>query len=237
MKKFQGSKYFTFLCAAAMCAAPAFAQDAAAPKKDDKAGQPDEAAMMAAMMELAKPSENHKILQGMVGTWTYKVKFWVTPDTTPMESSGTTMTRPAMGGRYFISDHKGMMQMPGPDGAMQNTEFNGMAVEGYDNVKKKFVSSWIDNMGTGIMNSEGTFDSTAHTLTYTSEYEPMPGMKTKVRQLITIADQSHHKMEFFEMRGDKEVKTMEIDYTRSGTPGAATLRVPAQSKIKSTTGE
>jgi hypothetical protein len=240
MKKFQGPKYFTLVCVAALFAAPAFAQDAAAPKKDEKAagGQPDEAAMMAAMMELAKPGENHKILQAMVGAWTYKVKFWVTPDAPPMESSGTTMTRPAMGGRYFISDHKGMMQMPGPDGAMQNMEFNGMAVEGYDNVKKKFVSSWIDNMGTGIMNSEGTFDSSAHALTYVSEYEPMPGMKTKVRQLITITDQNHHKMEFFEMRGDKEVKTMEIDYTRSGvTPGAATLRVPSQNKIKSTTGE
>jgi hypothetical protein len=239
MKKIQGSNYFTFLCVACLCAAPSFAQDAATPKKDEKAaGKPDEAAMMATMMELAKPGENHKILQGMVGTWTYKVKFWVTPDTTPMESSGTTMTRPAMGGRYFISDHKGMMQMPGPDGAMQNMEFNGMAIEGYDNVKKKFVSSWIDNMGTGIMNSEGTFDSAAHALTYASEYEPMPGMKTKVRQLITINDQNHHKMEFFEMRGDKEVKTMEIDYARSGAaPGPGVLRVPTQNKIKSTTSE
>ena len=42
------------------------------------------------------------------------------------------------------------MQMPGEDGKMKDMQFKGMGVEGYDNVKKKFVASWIDNMGTGI---------------------------------------------------------------------------------------
>ena len=49
-----------------------------------------------------------------------------------------------------------------------------MAVEGYDNVKKKFLASWIDNMGTGIMNLEGTYDAATKSLTYHAEYEPMP---------------------------------------------------------------
>jgi len=42
------------------------------------------------------------------------------------------------------------MQMPGEDGKMKDMMFKGMGMEGYDNVKKKFVASWIDNMGTGI---------------------------------------------------------------------------------------
>jgi hypothetical protein len=47
------------------------------------------------------------------------------------------------------------MQMPGPDGKMTDMEFKGMGIEGCDNVKN-FVSSWIDNMGTGIMNAGRT---------------------------------------------------------------------------------
>jgi hypothetical protein len=40
---------------------PSFAQDTATPKPDTKpSGQPDEAQMMAAMMDLAKTGENHK---------------------------------------------------------------------------------------------------------------------------------------------------------------------------------
>src|SRR5258707_1508145 len=100
------------------------------------------------------------------------------------------------------------MQVPGSDGKMMEMEFKGMAVEGYDNVKKKFVSSWIDNMGTGIMNSEGTYDEASKTLTYTAEYEPMPGMKTKVRQTLKLADKDHRMMEFFEDRGGTKGQTM-----------------------------
>jgi hypothetical protein len=89
-----------------------------------------------------------------------------------------------------------------------------MAIEGFDNAKKKHVASWIDNMGTGIMSLEGTYDHATKTLTYHAEYEPMPGMKMKMREVVTMTDNDHHTMEFFEDRGGKEVKTMQIDYTR-----------------------
>ncbi len=69
-------------------------------------------------------------------------------------------------------------------------------------------------MGTGIMNSEGSYDPAAKTLTYLAEYEPMPGMKTRMRQVIKITDKDHRTMEFFEDRAGKEVKTMEITYER-----------------------
>jgi len=197
---------------------PAIADEQAPQKKEGKAAaQPGEADMMAMMMELAKPGENHKLLAHSVGNWTYKVKMWMGPDTNaaPMESSGSATVRETMGGRFFVSDHTGKMQMPGADGKMMDMEFKGMAVEGYDNVKKKFVSSWINNMGTGIMNSEGTYDANSKTLTYHAESEMMPGMKTKIREVIKITDNDHHTFEFFEDRGGKEVKTMEINYTRS----------------------
>lgn len=220
MKRLKNPCRLTAICLAAAICAPAFGEDTSAAKKEAKpAGGPtNDAAMMAAMMELAKPGENHKLLEALVGPWTYKVKFWMSPDTNapPMESSGTTLTKSTMGGRYFISEHKGKMQWPGPDGKMQDMIFNGMAVEGFDNAKKKYVSSWIDNMGTGIMQAEGVYNPAVKTLTYWSEYEPMPGMKTKVREAIKIPDSNHHTMEFFEDRGGQEVKTMEISYTRAG---------------------
>lgn len=212
MKRKTTLKYLATLVASATLSLPSPAQDKEATKKEDK--KPAEAEMMAAMMELAKPGENHKLLAGGVGTWDYKVKFWMNPDNPPVESAGTSVARTVMDGRYVITHHTGKMQMPGPDGAMMDTQFDGMAVEGYDNVKKKFVSSWIDNMGTGIMNSEGTYDASAKTFTYLAEYEPMPGMKTKLRQVLKVTDPNHRILEFFEDRGGKEVRTMEIGYTR-----------------------
>jgi hypothetical protein len=177
-------------------------------------GQPGDAEMMAKMMELAKPGENHKVLADLAGTWSYKVKMWMVPGTPPQESTGTAMRKATMGGRYFTGDFTGKMEMPGADGKKKSMEFRGMSVEGYDNVKQKFVSSWIDNMGTGIMMSEGTYDPATKTFNYTGDYEPMPGMKCKIREVIKIADKDHHTFEFYEDRGQGEAKTMEINYTR-----------------------
>jgi len=118
------------------------------------------------------------------------------------------------GRRYFIGEFTGKMQMPGPDGKMKDMTFKGMSFEGYDNAKQKFVSSWIDNMGTGIMMSEGTYDPATKAFTYTSEIEMMPGMKQKVREVIKIVDNNHHTFEWYEDRGGQEAKTMEIKYTR-----------------------
>jgi hypothetical protein len=215
MKNSRSSICLTTTLLALAVSAPCFAQDGAAPKTEAKPAQGDDAQMMAAMMELAKPGENHKILEATTGSWTYKVKWWMRPDAPPVESAGTTTTRSVMDGRYFISEHTGKMSMPGPDGKIMDANFQGMATEGYDNTTKKFVASWIDNMGTGIMMMEGTYDPATKALTYLGEEKPMPGMKFNVRQVVKYTDKDHHTIEFYEVHGGKETKTMEIEYTRS----------------------
>ena len=60
---------------------------------------------MAQMMELGKPSENHKLLADIVGTWNYTVKMWMDPDAyaKPEESKGTAVRKSMMDGRYFVT--------------------------------------------------------------------------------------------------------------------------------------
>src|SRR5713101_5370957 len=179
-------------------------------------GQPNAADMMKQMMELSKIGENLKLLSSLDGNWDYTIKFWMNPDPSakPHESKGTATRKSVMGGRYVMMDVTGNMQMPGEDGKMKAMQFKGMGMEGYDNVKKKFVASWIDNMGTGIEFSEGTYDPATKSFTYTSEMEAVPGMKTKVREVLKIADNDHHTFEWYENQGGQEKKTMEINYTK-----------------------
>jgi len=180
------------------------------------AGQPNPQEMMKQMMEMSKLNENHKVLSSLNGNWNYTIKFWMNPDPNapPQESKGTATRKSIMGGRYVMMDVSGKMQMPGADGKMKDMQFKGMAVEGYDNVKKKFVGSWIDNMGSGIQFSEGTYDPATKTFTYTSEMEPVPGMKSQVREELKIADNNHMMLEWYENQGGQEKKTMEINYAR-----------------------
>jgi hypothetical protein len=197
---------------------PAGASSPAAASANAPTGQPNQQEMMKQMMELSKLNENHKLLADLDGNWTYTIKFWMNPDPNakPEESKGTAVRKSIMNGRFSTLDVTGKMEMPGPDGKKKEMTFVGHGIEGYDNVKKKFVGSWIDNMGTGIMFSEGTYDPATKTFTYTSEFEPMPGMKQQIREVIKVPDNNHMMLEWYENRGGQEVKTMEINYTRAG---------------------
>ena len=181
---------------------------------DDKGDSPDQAAMMAKMVELGKPSANHKLLADMDGTWDCKVTFWMAPGGPPSVSVGTAVRKPIMDGRYFVMDTTAKMDMPGADGQMHPVDYKGMEIDGYDNMKGKFFSTWIDSMGTSLLLSEGSYDPASKTFTYHLEEEMAPGMTTKVRETLKVIDNDHHVFEWYEDHGGKEVKTMEITYTR-----------------------
>lgn len=185
------------------------------PKKAAKAGQgapemtPEQQKEMEAWMKYATPGENHKLLEYMVGDWSYTTRMWDcrNPDAPPQESSGIATARSIMGGRYFISEHSGQFM---------GEQFEGIATTGYDNHRKKFVGTWIDNLGTGILNVEGTYDPSTKTFTYTGEMDDFigGGPKIRVREVIKVADKDKHTMEWYETRDGKEVKVMEITYSR-----------------------
>ena len=197
---------------------PAGASSSSAAQPAASGGQPTQQEMMKQMMEMSKLNENHKLLSSLDGNSNYTIKFWMNPDPNakPQESKGTATRKSVMGGRYVMMDVRGKMQMPGEDGKMKDVQFKGMGLEGYDNVKKKFIGSWIDNIGSGIQFSEGTYDPATKTFTYTSEMEMVPGMKSQVREVLKVADNNHMMLEWYENQGGQEKKTMEINYTRAG---------------------
>jgi hypothetical protein len=198
---------------------PATATDSTSAQSASATGQmPNPQEMMKQMMEMSKLNENHKLLSEANGNWNFAIKMWMNPDPNakPQESKGSATRKDIMGGRYVMMDVTGKMQMPGEDGKMKDVQFKGMGIEGYDNAKKKFVSSWIDNMSTGIQSSEGSYDPASKTFTFTSVIEMMPGMRTPVREVLKITDKDHMMMEWYETHGGQEKKTMEIAYTRAG---------------------
>lgn len=188
-----------------------FSQDK---KQEAKPGEPTPE-QIKAMVEAATPGENHKLLaENLVGEWTYENKMWMGPE--PEISKGTCTTKSFYGGRYLHAANKGTMQMPGPDGKPTEVEFEGTAVTGYDNIQKKFVGTWVDNMGTGILLVEGSYNPTTKSFTYTGE---MPdcmnnGKLTKFREVVRLISKDKHVLEWYQMTGGKEEKVMEITYTR-----------------------
>lgn len=192
------------LWAVVLCAAPLGARavdhHAAAPA-------PDEKAMMEAFAQMAVVGDNHKLLAGMAGEWSTVSKMWMDPTQPPQESSGTASAVMTMGGRYLHSLHKGLvMGMP----------FEGAATTGYDNLTGKFVSTWADNMSTGIFFQTGSYDAATKTFTYRGESrDPMaPGKPLAVRTTTRLVDADTFVFEWFETHDGREARTIEVTYKR-----------------------
>lgn len=167
--------------------------------------QPSIDEMMKAMAKYSEPTEKHKKLEALVGSWTTTGKFWMDPEK-PMESTGTAETKSILGGRFISED---------VTGTFMGRPFMGHGVTGYDLMKKKYVSVWMDNMGTMMMVSEGTSDPAGKVITSTStETDPMTGKSHPVKLVTRIESDQKHVLEFYEKRNGKEMKTGEMIYTR-----------------------
>lgn len=193
--------------AALSCLLLASLAGAAEPEKPKPQGAPAMGgAEMEAMMKAMTPGEQQKQLAQMAGDWTFTQKFWM-PGQPAGESSGTMHADVLMGGRYVEHHWKSeFMGMP----------FEGRGTDAYDNVSKKYVSSWIDNMGTGIMTQTGTCDSGGKKCTYSgSASDPMTGGQTTMRSVITWVDKDTFTNEMYANDpSGKEMKMMEITAKR-----------------------
>ena len=168
----------------------------------------EEKAMMDAMVKAGTPGPNHELLASVVGDWTFKSRMWMDPSAPPTESTGTVSYASLFGGRYVEGLYKG---------DMMGTQFEGKGLMGYDNVSRKFQSTWADNMGTMIMFMTGDYDPAAKTITYTGRMNDLmkPGTQVTIRQVVRLTSPDTHVMEWYETRGGKEAKMMEITYSRA----------------------
>ena len=94
--------------------------------------------------------------------------------------------------------------------------FTGLGYTGYDNVTKKYVGTWMDSMGTGVMNSTGTMGADGKSYVMTASMpDPTTGKMTTMKEKLTVTDADHHTFEMWGAGPDgKSFKMMEITYSR-----------------------
>ena len=169
-------------------------------------GEPMSQDAMNMMMALATPGEHHKKLDRWVGDWDATIKMWTGPGK-PTVSKGTVHYEWILGGRYVLG------RWTGEVGGMP---FQGMEIDGYDNAKGQYVSTWLDNMSTWPMTLTGRLLPDGSGMTYVgSSYDPMQKKDVGVREEIRWPDDRHYTFEMF-MTGTTpdgkptEMKSMEI---------------------------
>ncbi|HWJ90325.1 MAG TPA: DUF1579 domain-containing protein [Flavisolibacter sp.] len=159
-------------------------------------------------MKYMTPSKEHALMASWDGTWNGEVSVWMKPGTDPSKSTTVTTNKMVLGGRYQQSTHKG---------SFNGMPFEGMSTLAFDNAKKVFLSTWIDNMGTGIMTGEGTWDDATQSITLKGKVmDPGQSKDVDYREVFTVIDKDHQRTEMYGINptDGKEFKTMEIKFTR-----------------------
>lgn len=161
----------------------------------------DSVAMQKALEAYMTPGEPHKMMAAEVGKWNNEMTFWMGPEET--KATSTADIKMIMGGRYQIGDYSGKVM---------GEDFEGRATLAYDNATDEYISTWIDNMGTGLGVLRGTYDEANKTIILKGNMvDPITGKEKQVRETYTIVDDNTRRAEMFETGPDgAEVKTMEI---------------------------
>lgn len=175
--------------------------------KDKKVEQhTDPQAMMELYTKLATPGEPHKLFASLAGSWTTKTKEWMEPGKPATETTGTAEMKMLLDGRFLYQEFTGQMM---------GQPFSGIGIDGYDNIRKRYVTAWMDTMGTGLFMMDGTASADGKTITLTGQHAEPGGGHMTHRAIWKIVDSDTQTFDMWGAHhGGKEMKMMEITYTR-----------------------
>lgn len=176
--------------------------DSVPPAEEAPEAPRDSVAEMKAWEAYMTPGDAHKMLASENGAWNNEMTFWHDANAKPEKAISASVSKMILGGRYQETNYTG---------EMMGMQFEGRSTVAYDNATKKYVSTWIDNMGTGMMVMKGVMAEDGKSIEFFGEMvDPVTGKNMTCRELFTIVDNNTRKMEMFCGTGAKEYKSMEI---------------------------
>jgi hypothetical protein len=164
--------------------------------------QQDQQKAMEAYMKMMATNENHAYLESFVGEWNVTSKGWMQPGAPPETSENYSKAEMILGGRFIKMEFKG---------TMFGQPFEGLQIVGYDNMKKKYITFWIDSSSTAFFLTEGVRDAAGKTMTETGVWpDPMTGGTMKVRGVTKLVGPDEFTYEMYMIGPDgKEFKSLE----------------------------
>ncbi len=121
------------------------------------------------------------------------------------ESKGTASYKVGLGGHWLLGHFKGDF------GGMP---FEGRGVTGYDPIKKKYVTAWVDSMAPQLTLMEGSFGKDDKTYTEGGEFPGMDGKTQKMKSVYQFKDKDTIVFTMYRVEGDKDEQMFQITYKR-----------------------
>jgi Protein of unknown function (DUF1579) len=168
---------------------------------------PDYAAMMAKAKKYTEPGKHHKVLERFLGQWKTETRFVMAGKTTPPEK-GTAEFSWLMKDRWLKSEWSGKMM---------GRPLQGFLILGYDNFRQSYVTTYVTNMDTAMLHSEGRMDPGGKALlSYGPLDEYLTGEVAKmVKYVWRFPAEDKMTFEVHDLPiGEHNTKVMEVAYSR-----------------------
>lgn len=168
-------------------------------------------------VQIHTPGEAHRKMDIFEGTWKTSMRIWMAgPDQEPNVSKGQSTFQWILDGRFMEEKAESNMSLPSDDGKMVAVPFAGRGVLGYDNVRKQYVNTWMDTLGTHIAYNKGHLSADGKTLTLYGEMdEPAQGIYGRwIRLQTTFETRDRHVFTMYDLHAGEDYKVMEVVYER-----------------------
>jgi hypothetical protein len=168
----------------------------------------NDAAMVKALENAMTPGEGQKRLGPMVGTFNVRIRTWVSPTSTPVESTAVSVGTWVLDGRYV----QNMLA-----GEVSGTPFSGIGYMAYDNAAKMYQAAWMDTGSTGMTWYTGKLDASGKSATMKATVlNPVTSKPTPLELRLSIAENGNHLTEIWgQGMGTRMFKMMELQYSKT----------------------
>lgn len=157
-------------------------------------------------LDLTQPGPEHSQLLKRIGTWDVAFTQWMAEDEPEKQSKGTSIFTSVFNGRYIHEEYAS--QFPGKP-------FMGTGITGYDRAAKHFVTTWHDNMGTGITHLTGSATREGQEITYHgTKMCAEKQCEVHLRHVVSWESNDCFTISMFNRSEGKERKVMELVYSR-----------------------
>ena len=155
------------------------------------------------VQEAASPpaaAADSKALDAWIGTWTAEV------EAGGQRSQGREVCRRDYGGTWIVSEF---------EGEIFGAPFKGLGLLGYDEVRRAYVSTWIDSVTPSLTVSEGQLSADGKVLKSTATGVDSEGQPVVTESITTFRDARTRVFELAHVQPDGSRFTgLKITYTR-----------------------
>jgi Protein of unknown function (DUF1579) len=164
-------------------------------------------AVAAQMMADMQPGPQHKLLEGMTGSWKCITKHWMDPTQPEITLEHGSESKMILGGRFLEIKIKGeFFGMP----------FESLAIMGYDRRHEHYTTVGFDTMGTYYVTGEGGFDDQSKTLRLKgTTHDPKTGATERYTFVYRdMTPESFVSEVWFKTPDDKDIMIVQTTWAR-----------------------